>query len=309
MEFVSSLFKKQEGGKKYSSTEAPPPYDDRLSVQVAEEKSKEMTEVSQNKKETIKKCCESGDLKLLTELIIEIHKTIIPDEYENYILISCENNRDNICQYLLKINLYPLDDNIYKYAIVLACETGNITLYTHVHSKISSGGGNFYFLTAIKNNQYELVELMCTSTHYGVLDEFEKPLGNKTFHLNPDKCKKDSSKNKILMWGSEKDVLSDLDKEKLIIRVQHPLEISMSKSDMKMLKILLPVFNNKISTELKSTIVQKIIKEGTKEDFDLLKTTDFIKTYDKKYFDVAKYNPQIISSLIEYYQADAKVKN
>jgi hypothetical protein len=298
------IFKSQSKPKlENNSIELPPPYDEKTQTELPLEKVRTIEAphefILPDKKETIKKCCESGDLELMTKLITEIRKTIVPDEYENYILVACQNNSDNICEYLLKLNLYPIDDNIYKYAIVLACETGCVSLFSFVYSKISRGGNNFYFLVAIKNSQYDIVRYIVNNKISINKTEFEDN-PTQTYYLCSDENR--SQSNNVLVWYKSTMILSDMDKTKLTIKVEHPLEMVMSKQDVKMFKIILPMFNNNISVKLKNVIVEKSITEGTKEGFDALVETGFIKVYNKKYFEMAKNNPEITSALIEYYQ-------
>ena len=64
------------------------------------------------KKEQLKKACETGDDVTMVSLFTDIKRKISPDDYEEYMKIAYDNNKPTICAFLFKTQLYGFSRSI-----------------------------------------------------------------------------------------------------------------------------------------------------------------------------------------------------
>ena len=110
------------------------------------------------KKESIKKLCEEGLVEEIKSLIEEVKHMICPYDYEEYLMITLQYQKPDVCACILSYDFYPLDFKMIRDIILLACKTGNCSLFDLSHKKGRNEAYFMYMLFAVRFNQPGLLK-------------------------------------------------------------------------------------------------------------------------------------------------------
>ena len=243
-------------------------------------------------------------------LIETIKSEICPDIYEKCILTACEHLQPEICQKLLWHDLYPIEFDINKHAMLLACKTGNCELFNS--ARVTAMDEAILFLFAIKYNQIGLIKHMVENfptdfsisfiiehlSDYFVLDSVK--IKDKMIYTFIVKKKDDMFKYKqdCITYGTYK--LTD----PFVIKIEDQLIIT-SQNNLEIFKMILPLYLKIYTDVQKKQMVKNLIPVCKVEVLSILKELELLDEYKREYFTLAKMNPspvEIKKFLIQCFQ-------
>ena len=264
------------------------------------------------------KLCKSNRIDTVKTVIDSIRYKITPSIYDRCFLIASENENLEICLILAKYDFYPLEFNIIKRLLLLACKTGSVELYEFATKYISNDMSHMpLLLSSIKYQHLMLVSHIIEKYSktlnipkllsrlgigkYFIFDQYKKTTTDTFFGFTTTFKRQTHSYTDC---DGKKYVctLTDLN----VIKMEDPL--FMSRSNVEIFKLLLPVILPHYTLQQRLAFIVGLI--DTTEAYGIiglneLRNNGSYLKYDRKYFDMAtKYSrsAEISQFLAECFQ-------